>query len=250
VAGPQPPLPERRNAVTAESLRTGNDGDSTNHNRRPNYWCHSCQMQVIVRIIEETKEVECIACSNSFVEEMEETELSANENASRTATRTRARESPNRPQQQQELPSVIHQLIRSMNSNTQDPVAVYLHGNSGPGMFTFNFGNEIASNLGDYHFGSGAALDALLNQLMQADQNNRGTPPTPKEVINSLPKKQITAECVDMECAICKENFRTGESATELKCRHSYHKECIEPWLNENSTCPVCRASLLESEST
>ena len=50
---------------------TGSTSDS-NEEARPQYWCHSCQLQVLVNIAEQTGEVECLACGNSFVEEVEE----------------------------------------------------------------------------------------------------------------------------------------------------------------------------------
>ena len=43
-----------------------------------------------------------------------------------------------------------------------------------------------------------------------------------------------------MECAICLEKgcskFKT------LKCNHTFHKSCINMWLNNHNNCPYCRA--------
>lgn len=44
-------------------------------------------------------------------------------------------------------------------------------------------------------------------------------------------------------CAICLETFEDGESLTGLPCRHSFHTECIRPWLSSKSAlCPMCKA--------
>ncbi|XP_057770767.1 RING-H2 finger protein ATL79-like [Salvia miltiorrhiza] len=47
------------------------------------------------------------------------------------------------------------------------------------------------------------------------------------------------------ECAICLSEFAVGERIRVLeKCRHGFHMECIERWLNSCSSCPICRANL------
>jgi hypothetical protein len=42
------------------------------------------------------------------------------------------------------------------------------------------------------------------------------------------------------ECSICFDNIILNQKI--LKCKHSFHKSCIETWINEKGTCPVCRA--------
>ena len=43
----------------------------------------------------------------------------------------------------------------------------------------------------------------------------------------------------DKECTICLEEF-DNETYT-LKCKHTYCKKCIQEWLEEHTTCPLCR---------
>ena len=47
------------------------------------------------------------------------------------------------------------------------------------------------------------------------------------------------------ECTICLENFNENEILYELKCKHYYHKTCIDDWLSKKRTCPLCRLNLL-----
>ncbi|KAL1554644.1 RING-type E3 ubiquitin transferase [Salvia divinorum] len=46
------------------------------------------------------------------------------------------------------------------------------------------------------------------------------------------------------ECAICLSEYAIGERIRILeKCRHGFHMQCIERWLNSCSSCPICRAN-------
>ena len=42
-------------------------------------------------------------------------------------------------------------------------------------------------------------------------------------------------------CVICLDNFKIDEKIIKLPCNHIYHPECIQDWLKDNITCPLCR---------
>ncbi|CAN6216680.1 unnamed protein product [Urochloa humidicola] len=45
-------------------------------------------------------------------------------------------------------------------------------------------------------------------------------------------------------CSVCLGAFQTGETVRLLPvCLHLFHVECIDPWLDMHSTCPICRSS-------
>lgn len=48
-------------------------------------------------------------------------------------------------------------------------------------------------------------------------------------------------------CAVCIESYRPGEVVTVLTCDHIFHKTCIEPWLLERRTCPMCKCDILKA---
>lgn len=48
----------------------------------------------------------------------------------------------------------------------------------------------------------------------------------------------IQKVCIN-DCVICLENIIFYK--VTLKCRHSYHKHCLNEWLKRQSTCPLCR---------
>ena len=41
-------------------------------------------------------------------------------------------------------------------------------------------------------------------------------------------------------CAICFEDL-DGSLNCELECTHTFHSVCLQKWLCENRTCPICR---------
>ena len=100
-------------------------------------------------------------------------------------------------------------------------------------------------SLGDYFFGPG--LEQLIQQLAENDPNRYGTPPASKSAIEGLPDIKITDELLasdSSQCAVCKDTFELGEEAKQMPCKHTYHKDCILPWLELHNSCPVCRYEL------
>ncbi|XP_068595083.1 RING finger protein 148-like [Brachionichthys hirsutus] len=48
-------------------------------------------------------------------------------------------------------------------------------------------------------------------------------------------------------CAVCIDSYKAGEVVTVLTCDHIFHKGCIEPWLLERRTCPMCKCDILKA---
>lgn len=63
-----------------------------------------------------------------------------------------------------------------------------------------------------------------------------------KSVSSVKDKKAIHKEDT---CPICMDLLDEKETVYVMNvCNHSYCKECIETWLSENKTCPVCKKEL------
>lgn len=48
------------------------------------------------------------------------------------------------------------------------------------------------------------------------------------------------------ECSICFDEIAQNQSKT-LTCNHTYHKQCINLWLEDNINCPLCRSIVQNS---
>uniref|UniRef100_A0A3Q0RHR8 cullin-RING-type E3 NEDD8 transferase n=1 Tax=Amphilophus citrinellus TaxID=61819 RepID=A0A3Q0RHR8_AMPCI len=40
-----------------------------------------------------------------------------------------------------------------------------------------------------------------------------------------------------------------SEKLRMLPCFHDYHVQCIDRWLKDNATCPICRANLADGDA-
>ncbi|KAL8089509.1 hypothetical protein AgCh_039109 [Apium graveolens] len=69
--------------------------------------------------------------------------------------------------------------------------------------------------------------------------------------IDSIPNflhgsvSSISSIGFDEECSICLAMFEDGERVKVLpECLHAYHSDCVDKWLTNKSSCPLCRSSL------
>lgn len=74
------------------------------------------------------------------------------------------------------------------------------------------------------------------------EQTQRLPPPASKESVENLTEIKITER--SKQCPVCLKEFETGTVAKTMPCKHSFHKECILPWLEKTNSCPLCRHEL------
>ncbi|MGH0147614.1 UNVERIFIED_CONTAM: hypothetical protein FKN15_013643 [Acipenser sinensis] len=51
-------------------------------------------------------------------------------------------------------------------------------------------------------------------------------------------------------CAVCLEQFHKKQCLRVLPCLHEFHRDCVDPWLLLQQTCPLCKRSILGEQST
>ncbi|KAM6936876.1 uncharacterized protein FYW49_020683 [Xenentodon cancila] len=69
--------------------------------------------------------------------------------------------------------------------------------------------------------------------------------------IQRFPTKtfQSASNSGNTQCQICFCDYCDGEKLRMLPCFHEYHVQCIDRWLKDNITCPICRANLADGEA-
>jgi hypothetical protein len=98
-----------------------------------------------------------------------------------------------------------------------------------------------------YYDQSAAAISALHGQLQHLFHlHDAGVE---QAFIDTLPVfcyGSIRGLKDSADCAVCLNEFGEEDRLRLLpKCKHAFHLECIDTWLLSNSTCPLCRRSLL-----
>ncbi|XP_051129712.1 probable E3 ubiquitin-protein ligase RHA4A isoform X2 [Andrographis paniculata] len=55
----------------------------------------------------------------------------------------------------------------------------------------------------------------------------------------------------DTQCCVCLGEYEEKEEVVQVpSCKHIFHMDCIHHWLQNNSTCPLCRAPVVSTNSS
>lgn len=85
----------------------------------------------------------------------------------------------------------------------------------------------------------------LLNDE-EDDEHPRGLT---KEQIDNLSTRTYGQANLEGEmgraCSVCINEYAQGNKLRRLPCSHEFHIHCIDRWLSENNTCPICRQPIL-----
>ena len=64
-----------------------------------------------------------------------------------------------------------------------------------------------------------------------AGQTERLPPPASKKALENLEETKITEK--NKQCPVCLKEIEIGTVSKTMPCKHSFHKECIMPWLEK-----------------
>ncbi|KAJ8000703.1 hypothetical protein DPEC_G00183110 [Dallia pectoralis] len=84
------------------------------------------------------------------------------------------------------------------------------------------------------------------------DRNQRQLGDAAKKAISKLQVRTIRKGDMETEsdfdhCAVCIEGYKANDVVRILPCRHIFHKSCVDPWLLDHRTCPMCKINILKA---
>lgn len=90
---------------------------------------------------------------------------------------------------------------------------------------------------------NGLASNANLEGDMDLqERKNSGIGRTVVDLLPAFKFGSLRGQKHGLECAVCLTGFEDHEILRLLpKCKHAFHMECVDTWLDEHSTCPLCR---------
>ncbi|KAH1139190.1 hypothetical protein AAZX31_10G191400 [Glycine max] len=94
-------------------------------------------------------------------------------------------------------------------------------------------------------------VDLSIGHFFIHVQMERGCHGLERVTVAKFPTKKYSdkffAAAENSQCTVCLSEYQ-GEDMLRILpyCGHSFHVTCIDLWLQQNSTCPVCRISLRE----
>ncbi|KAK8501575.1 hypothetical protein V6N12_057906 [Hibiscus sabdariffa] len=92
------------------------------------------------------------------------------------------------------------------------------------------------------------SLPVFKKYKASAPQRN-DSPMQPASSSNSPQKRQDSINPIsikkgsedELTCSVCLEQVNAGDLIRSLPCLHQFHANCIDPWLRQQGTCPVCK---------
>jgi hypothetical protein len=93
------------------------------------------------------------------------------------------------------------------------------------------------------------------DQLLQLVEENGDVPTFLSDMmgateaeINRCPSRTLRNTkdiSVYKSCSVCLEPYQIHDTIRTIPCFHSFHVGCIDPWLRQKATCPICKYSAI-----
>ncbi|XP_052280522.1 RING finger protein 150-like isoform X2 [Dreissena polymorpha] len=71
-----------------------------------------------------------------------------------------------------------------------------------------------------------------------------------KKAIAKIPQRSVKVGDKELDadadqCAVCIEPYKVSDVIRVLPCKHVFHKSCVDPWLLDQRSCPMCKMDIL-----
>ncbi|XP_052793056.1 E3 ubiquitin-protein ligase RNF130-like isoform X2 [Mya arenaria] len=73
-----------------------------------------------------------------------------------------------------------------------------------------------------------------------------------KKAIAKIPQRSVKIGDKELDsdadqCAVCIEPYKVCDVIRVLPCKHVFHKSCVDPWLLDQRSCPMCKMDILRA---
>ena len=141
-----------------------------------------------------------------------------------------------------------HQLLwRALNASDMPPeILNQVVSQQAKGLKQSEFRLHVAYQLFD------EALRAFERRLPTESIERRSAVVPPggvgamKGAIPGFDAKKASEDAKETTCPICADVVKPGQTLCALDCRHLFHPACIQDWVHNNPSCPMCREEVLE----
>ncbi|OCT65800.1 E3 ubiquitin-protein ligase RNF12-A isoform X1 [Xenopus laevis] len=136
--------------------------------------------------------------------------------------------------------------VRAPSAEPTEPVAP-VETDEGSNVSTTATRREGRNSRGAVTFEESGSLPFLsLAQFFLLNEDDDDQPRgLTKEQIDNLSTRNFGENDALKTCSVCITEYTEGNKLRKLPCSHEYHIHCIDRWLSENSTCPICRRAVL-----
>ena len=90
-------------------------------------------------------------------------------------------------------------------------------------------------------------MHARWQQQQEAGDHAAGQATTQgasEAVVRALPLRTVSSSEHVQACPVCLEDMEAGSEVRTLPCNHFFHAACVEGWLKQKNSCPMCREEL------
>ncbi|KAL2248828.1 UNVERIFIED_CONTAM: E3 ubiquitin-protein ligase SDIR1 [Sesamum indicum] len=84
-------------------------------------------------------------------------------------------------------------------------------------------------------------MHASFSNVGSSTQQGSSSSSVEKKQDPAAPQAGMKTTDDDLTCSVCLEQVNAGELIRSLPCLHQFHVNCIDPWLRQQGTCPVCK---------
>lgn len=90
-----------------------------------------------------------------------------------------------------------------------------------------------------------ARIRRVIAHRQALEEKAKGLQRTMKDAIPSFQFNGGISVCEgDSQCIVCLIEYEQNDCLKQPVCKHIFHADCLDSWLDSHTTCPVCRTSL------